>query len=470
MNTERIFYYFEKLNQIPRGSGDVSKAADFLEDFAKEHSLKCRRDTADNVVIFKDGSKGYETLEPVILQGHTDMVCQKSESSNINFETDGIKTYVDGDFLRAEETTLGADNGIAVAMVLAILESDDYAHPPIEAIFTSDEEIGMIGAGKLSLDDINAKRMINIDAEEPETLTVSCAGGSDFQIVLPFEKRAVSGKSGKIRIKGLKGGHSGVEIHKGRVNANILMGRILNYLNNKTELEICSVNGGDKANAITLSAVAELIADDKFEKVAREYIEVLKAELSAREPELEIEIEVGKTVSAEVITQKEKLIFLLACSPDGVMDMSAEIEGLVETSLNMGILKTEENQVVIHYALRSNKQSSLDALEEKLICFANQTECKTERFGHYPPWEFNDNSKLQKLYIESYKEKFGKEPVVSAIHAGLECGMFASRIENFDCIAIGPEILDAHTINERLRISSVQDIFEVIVKVLEKMK
>ena len=410
------------------------------------------------------------------MQGHLDMVCQKTPDCPIDFEKDGLDIYIDGDFIKAKGTTLGADNGIAVAMIMAILESCDLEHPPIEAVFTTDEEIGMIGAVKLSLDKLKGKKMINIDSESPEIITVSCAGGSDFEMTVPVKRERVSGKKLTLTVKGLKGGHSGVEINSGRVNANILMARILNFAKAAGEFEIISINGGDKGNAIPLCSTAELVvSENESEKLVSElkaYAAEIKNEIAERESGFEFEASAEENGEFEVLSRelRDKLIFTLLCAPNGVMEMSAEIENLVETSLNLGILKTERDKITVLFALRSNKQSALEFLEEKLKVFSSCIECEVKTGGHYPPWEYNGNSELQKLYKEKFNEKFGYEPSVEAIHAGLECGIFSSGIKGLDCISIGPEMHDIHTVNERLSISSTKAVFEIVVNILKECK
>lgn len=474
LSPERVFKYFEEISSIPRGSGNMERISRYCVDFAEAHSLKVTRDGANNVVIFKGGSAGYEDSQPVILQGHLDMVCQKTAECDIDFEKDGIDVYVDGDFVRANGTTLGADNGIAIAMIMAVLESDTIAHPPIEAVFTTDEEIGLIGAGKLDMSVLSGKKMINIDSEDPSVLTVSCAGGSDFMLILPFERKAARGRKVVISLNGLQGGHSGVCIDKGRVNADVLMGRVLNYAKSAADFGIVSVSGGDKGNAIPLACVAELISE-KAEVLAEktaEYLDVIKAEISAREPGFEYSVSVTDGAEDKVLDPAagDKLIFTLLCAPNGVQEMSAEIDGLVETSLNLGVLRTEESRAVMQFALRSNKQSALCFLEEKLLSFAGMLRCETETGGHYPPWEYKEKSELQKMYKTAYAEKHGEEPAVEAIHAGLECGLFSSAIDGIDCISIGPRMYDIHTVNERLSISSTAETFEVLKSVLKMCK
>lgn len=474
LEPKSVFKYFEEISHIPRGSGNMEKISAYCMEFAKKHSLKAVCDDANNVIIYKNGTEGYEKSEPVILQGHLDMVCQKTENKEIDFEKDGIDIKIEGNYITADGTSLGADNGIAVAMIFAILESDSIPHPPIEAVLTADEEIGMIGAGKLSFEGLKGKKMINIDAEESETITVSCAGGRDFVISLPINKVAVKGTKISLEVKGLKGGHSGVEINSGRVNADILMGRILNFAQNATKFDIVSIDGGEKSNAIPNFSRVCMVVDDahEFVKALEVYIKTVKKEILDREPGFDIEIKINGKEECLALDKEtcKKLIFLLNCVPNGVQEMSVVIENLVESSLNLGILKTEEEQIILHFALRSNKVSAIDFMEEKLCAIASFLECKAEVFGSYPPWEFNENSKLQKLYKEKYAEKFGTEPLVVAIHAGLECGVFSDGIKDLDCIAIGPELKDVHTVNEKLNISSTQEIFDLILNVLKECK
>lgn len=469
---QRVFKYFEDICGIPHGSGDMDKIADYCVEFAKSHSLKHVRDTANNVIIYKNGTAGYENAEPVILQGHLDMVCQKTEESNIDFENDGLEIFVDGDFVKARGTTLGADNGIAVAMILAILESEEYSHPPIEAVFTTDEEIGMVGAKKLDMSLLNGRKMINIDSEEENAVTVSCAGGSDFKVSLPISKAYKSGTEITVILKGLQGGHSGIEIDKGRVNANILAGRFLKHLADITDFDIIAIDGGDKGNAIpNLCRIKLCVADaEVFKNEAEKYLEVIKNEISEREKDFTAIITLGAKGDYFVFDNelKRALIFVLLCTPNGIIEMSKSIEGLVETSLNLGILATEEENVTMLFTLRSNKKSVHVALEEKLKGFFGILNCSIEVWGHYPPWEFVENSPLQKLYIDTYKDIIGVEPSVVAIHAGLECGTFSDALPGLDCISIGPDLYDVHTVNEKMSISSTERIFRVLTSLLAK--
>ncbi len=474
LNPKRVFHYFEQLSQIPHGSGNMEEISQYCIEFAIEHSLKCILDTANNIVIFKNGTTGYENSEPIILQGHLDMVCQKTPESTIDFLKDGLDLYVDGDFIKAHGTTLGADNGIAVAMVLSILESDNIPHPPIEAVFTTDEEVGMVGARALDMSVLHGKRMINLDSETEDIVTVSCAGGSDFRVNIPIKATTKQGTLVTLEIKGLQGGHSGVEINKNRVNANTIAGRILNELNSQFDYDIISINGGDKANAIPNRCVVKLCASDAEDFVlsAQKCYDIIKNEIADREPDFALEISVDDIGEYLVLDTKikNKIIYTLLCAPNGVIEMSNEIAGLVQTSLNLGVLMTCDDSIIIHFALRSNKNSSLEFLEKRLCAFFDNLDLNYETFGHYPPWEYKAESTLREIYCASYFEAFGTQPKVKAIHAGLECGVFADGIKGLDCISIGPEMHDVHTTQEKLSISSTQRMYDLIIKILEKLK
>lgn len=474
LKPERVFYYFKQISDVPRGSGNCRGVALYCRNFAINHNLKYIKDEAQNVVIFKNGTPGYENSEPVILQGHTDMVCQKTENATTDFINRGIELFVDDDFLKAKETTLGADNGIAVAMILAILESENIPHPPIEAVFTSDEEIGLIGAGKLDKSLLSAKKMINLDSEEDDTVTVSCAGGCHFLAKAPVIYQEKNGTKITVTLKGLKGGHSGVEINNNRVNADTLAGRFLNHIKSICDFDIINIGGGDKDNAIPNKCVIELcVADaDLLIEKATEYLDIIKAEIADRESSFTFTFDKGESASYKVLSDeiKNKLIFVLTCVPNGVLEMSAEISGLVQTSLNLGILKIENSILSFHFGLRSNKKSGLSFLVEKLQAFFDSVNMENSTNGHYPPWEYKEASQLRDLYKEVYTDYFGKAPKVEAIHAGLECGVFADAIDEIDCISIGPALYDVHTVNEKLSISSTENVFNILLKILAKLK
>lgn len=473
LKQKRIFEIFGEICSIPHGSGNCQLITKYCVDFAKKLGLKYHTDEAGNVVIFKNGTAGLKNRPPVILQGHIDMVCQKDKNSAINFETDGLSVVYDGDFVFADGTTLGGDNGIAVAMIFAILESDAYAHPPIEAVLTTDEEIGMIGVGKLDMSVLTAKQMINIDAEEDDSVIVSCAGGCDVNVEMPVKFCGKLGSKLIVEIKGLKGGHSGVEIGNNRVNSNIVAGKILNSLP-KQDFDIISINGGNKGNAITNLTTIELCTSNPFalkDKV-NEISNIIYKQIKFCEPDFVVETKIA-TDSQEfrVLDEKVKndIIFILDCIPNGVIEMSAEIENLVETSLNLGILQTKDSSIRLLTSLRSNKEAALYELSDKITLFFGNFNCNIETSGFYPPWEFKSGSSMQKIYTEAYQNVTGKTPKVEAIHAGLECAVFASKICDIDCIAVGPNLYDVHTVNEKLSISSTEKIFNILIEVLKNL-
>ncbi len=469
----KVFEYFEKLAEIPHGSGNMKKISDWCIDFANKRGLRAIKDSACNVIIYKNGTHGHENLAPVILQGHLDMVCQKNPDCDFDFEKDGLDLLIDGDFVKANGTTLGADNGIAVAMILALLDSHDIPHPPIEAVFTTDEEVGMLGAMVLDMNLLKAARMINLDSEDMDTVTVACAGGMDFTAEMPLVRTSKEGFAISIILDGLEGGHSGVEIGKNRTNAAILLGRVLNHLSLSFPYDIITLSGGDRSNVITRRAMAQiLVKDTSCEKQIKEYLNTVKTELSASEPNFDHSIETSSKGTFSIIDKstKDAIVSLLSTSPQGVAAMSAEIPGLVETSQNLGILTCTDQTLTFGYSLRSSKTSALLWLEERMRAHFSRAVAKCSTGGAYPPWEFCNNSSLQKVYNECFSSVFGKVPDTVSIHAGLECGIFSSKIKNFDCISIGPELHDIHTPLERMSISSVEKLWRVLLKVLENLE
>lgn len=469
----RVFEIFEEMCAIPHGSGDMEKISEWCVEFARARGLKCIKDDACNVVIFKNGARGYENSTPVILQGHLDMVCQKTEDSDHDFEKDGLDLFIDGDMLGAKNTTLGGDNGIGSAIILALLDSTDLPHPPLEAVFTTDEEIGMLGALRLDMSLLHGKHMINLDSEEPDVVTVSCAGGADIKIDVPVKRVHRSGECLKITLDGMKGGHSGVEINKNRVNASILMGRVLNHLGASINYGLVSLSGGDKTNAIVRSATAEIFLHnaETVKKELLEYLETVKSEIISAEPEFTYSVSVNKNENASLIADKTaELITFLATVPQGVATMSADIEGLVESSQNLGIMKTDEDKVTLIFSLRSSKISAMKWLEERLYALAKPLDAEISVSGIYPPWEYLAESKTRDIWCKCAEEISGAPVRVEAIHAGLECGVFASGIDGLDCISVGPELRGIHTVEERLKISSVEVLWKILTRTLEQMK
>ncbi len=469
---KRIIEIFESLNKIPRGSGNMEKIADFIVEFASKNNLRYVRDEFNNVIVYKEASPGYENKSPVILQGHLDMVCQKEEGKTFDFDACGIDVFDDMGWLKAKGTTLGADNGIGVAMTLEILENPGLCHPLIEAVFTTDEEIGMIGAAGLDTSLLKGKTLVNLDSED-EDLTVSCAGGSDFIAKIPVEKVKTKGDKLTVKIWGLMGGHSGVEIHKGGENASCLMGKILEKLEQTVNINIIEIEGGDKANAITNNCKAEILTQDGELACAylKDILDGIKKDVQSKEPGFEYEVVKVDGCEADVFTKEStiKVTKFLANTLQGVQKMSDDIKGLVETSLNLGVLKTCSDHVFFHYALRSSKKDELEGLAVKMKEYALKFAATTEESGYYPPWEYKEDSKARLLFVKTYKEITGKDINVTAIHAGLECAVFASKIEGIDCIATGPVITGAHTTLEKANIKSMETIYKVIVDVLKNM-
>ena len=486
---QKVFEYFEEICAIPHGSRDTKKISDYCVNFAKNHNLRYIQDEFNNIVIFKNGTKGYEDSKPVILQGHLDMVCEKENDCQIDFSKDGLDIYVDDDFVKAKGTTLGGDDGIAVAMALAILDSDDIPHPPIEAVFTVDEEIGMLGAAAFDYSVLEGRTMLNIDSEEEGHLLVSCAGGVTATCHLPVQFEETKGLKVFIKVTGLMGGHSGVEIDKGRGNANRILGRVLYDLKERFDFNIISVNGGLKDNAIPREAIAEILVKNdsenisdinvdelynKIEKYISGYSNILANEYRLTDSDVKVVVEKhnGNVSEAKVFCKDSstKVITSLVNLPGGIEKMSRDIEGLVQTSLNMGILKTKEDEVIFSFCVRSSVESEKNELVQRLKCLMEMLLGNVECKGDYPAWEYKEDSVLRELMIEVYKELYGKEPMVDAMHAGVECGLFAGNLHGLDCVSFGPDIFDIHTPKERLSISSVERTWEFLLEILKKLQ
>ncbi len=471
LNPEKVFKYFEEISSVPRGSGRTEKIREYCENFAKERNLKYISDDADNIIFFKPAAANKENSEPVIIQGHLDMVWEKDEKCNINLETDSLELAVDGDYIYAEGTTLGGDDGVAVAMCLALLDSEDISHPPLEIVFTSDEEIGMIGATALDTSVLSGKRMINLDSEEEGTLWVSCAGGVRADISLEADYIENGDLTYKITVSGLHGGHSGAEIHKGYANANKVMGRLLAELKKQADFNIVDIFGGSADNAITRDSCCVIASKcddiaDLTEKIWKEIFD----EIKNTDPDAKAAVVSAEKAEISMSgTTTEKLINLLNELPSGVIAMSKEIDGLVETSLNLGILKHSDGKISFGFAVRSGKDAERVKLSEDLRKIAEKFACSIAFNSEYPAWEYKKDSELQKIMAETYLDMFGKEMKVTAIHAGLECGLFCGKIKGLDCVSLGPDIYDIHTPCEKLSISSTARIWEYLLKVLETL-
>lgn len=473
-----VFKYFEELSQIPRGSGNEKEVSDYLVSFAKEHNLECVQDSALNVVIKKKATTGYENSPAVVLQGHMDMVCEKNIDIEHDFSKDPLKLKIIDDMVYATETTLGADNGIAVAMGLAILSSNEYEHPSIELLVTTSEETGMYGAMALDPKNIEGRTLINIDSEEEGVLLVSCAGGITAKTTIPAAWEAIDGNLVPyiIKIRGLKGGHSGMEIDKERGNSNKLMGRILMCILSEIDFRLSSLNGGSKHNAIPRETDAVILVrpEDKAlaEKKISECGELFKTELRASDSDVRVEFEVLPTMIEEMLSKEStnNVVNYLYLVINGVTSMSMDIKGLVESSLNLGVISTHNDSIEFISSIRSSVRSLKNELYNRLVVTAKLNGGSVASEGGYPEWSYNPDSKIRVIFEEVYEKMYGKKPHITAIHAGLECGLFAEKFGELDAISFGPNLYDVHTPNEHMSIASVQRMWEYLLKVLKNVK
>lgn len=473
----RVLYYFEEICKIPHGSGDTKKISDYCVSFAKEHRLKYQQDACNNVIIWKDGTKGYEGFAPVMLQGHLDMVCEKEADCDINFETDGLCLQEQDGIVTAKGTTLGGDDGIAVAYALAILEADSYPHPPLEVVFTVDEEIGMLGATAMDCSSLHAKRMLNLDSEDEGHLLVSCAGGVTAQVFLPISHESANGVKCRISIGGLMGGHSGVEIDKGRANACLILGRVLYELQKEVPFALCSLNGGLKDNAIPRQADAVVVIREEWQSVMSKKLEQIMSEVKHEfletDPFIVVEKNKESMAEGELAMTKDsadKVITALLCLPGGIQKMSFQIKGLVQTSLNLGIMKTEKDSVSFSFSVRSSVESEKKALLARIKCLTEQLGGTVCCSGDYPAWEYMENSELRDLMCQIFEEQYGTKPMVEALHAGVECGIFAGKIKGLDCVSFGPDMKDIHTPKESMDVRSVERTWKYLLEILRRLK
>ena len=467
-----VFGFFEEICAIPHGSRNTKAISDYLVAFAKARGLRYIQDEVNNVIIFQEGTCGYEDHAPVILQGHMDMVCEKDASCPLDMAVDGLDIAHDGRYVFAKGTTLGGDNGIAVAYALALLDDPTIPHPPLEVVITVDEEIGMLGAAAIDLSELKSRILLNLDSEDEGVFTVSCAGGATATISLNAERRAVYGPCVRLCVDGLQGGHSGAEIHKNRANANKVMGEFLSRIQAIMPLCLTSFAGGSKDNAIPRSCQANVVAMGMNLERINGIAEALQAEVREQynEPEatvqaFDIDALGGNALPTEVTA---KVIGLLCSTPNGVQAMSQEMPGLVQTSLNMGIAKLG-NTMKMTFSVRSSVNSEKQELLGKLKELAAFYGADYSQMGEYPAWEYKADSKLRSIMVDTYTRMYGKEPEVLAIHAGLECGLLSEKIEGLDCISLGPQAYDIHTPRERLSIASTQRFWSYLCEVLKQM-
>ena len=467
-----VFGYFEEICSIPHGSGNTKMISDYLVSFAKEHGLRYIQDELNNVIIFQNGTCGMEDHEPVILQGHMDMVCEKDAACPIDMAVEGLDVTHDGFCVSAKGTTLGGDDGIALAYAMALMADTTIPHPPLEVIITVDEETGMYGAAGIDLSMLKGKKLINLDSEDEGVFTVSCAGGCRATIALNVERRAVYGPCIRLAVDGLQGGHSGAEIHKNRANANKVMGEFMSRIQKLMPLCLTNLSGGSKDNAIPRSCQATMVAMGINLQRINTIAEELQAEIREQYDEPEVTIQAfdvdalgGNGLSTE---STAKIIGLLCAAPNGVQKMSDDIPGLVQTSLNLGIAKLGERFTATFSVRSSVNTEKLELLEQlKKLCEFYEG-VYTEK-GDYPAWEYKKDSELRDTMVKVYTEMYGKAPEVLAIHAGLECGLLGEKIPGLDCVSVGPQMHDIHTNRERLEIASTRRTWNFLLEVLKAL-
>lgn len=460
---KKVFEYFEDLCAIPHGSGNTKQISDYCAAFAKAHGFSYTQDKLNNVIIRKDASKGYEGSQTVILQGHLDMVCEKDSTSSIDFLKDGLSLSLNGDFVSANGTTLGGDDGIAVAMALSVLDDESALHPPLEVLFTTDEETGMYGAAGLDVSNLKGKILLNIDSEDEGILTAGCAGGARAEIkkAVAFGERK---KTRKIVVSGLSGGHSGVEIHKNRHNANKLMAELLSEIPN---FMLADIAGGAKDNVIPNMCECSLYTDCDLTEITYNFI---KEKYNSADPNLKITVTDGEELPVIDEAESRNIVNLICALPNGVQKMNAQIPTLVQTSLNLGVLKTENSSLVCTFSVRSSVNSEKYELLNKLESISNEYGAQFSDHGHYPAWEYRENSHLRDVMIKTFEGLYGRKPTVDVIHAGLECGLFCDKIDGLDAVSFGPDLFDIHTPYERLSVSSVQRTYKFLCETLKALR
>ncbi len=472
LEPQLVFDYFEQLCAIPHGSHNTKAISDYLVRFAKEQGIRCIQDESNNIILFAPGTCGLETHEPVVLQGHMDMVCEKDADCSLNMETDGLDLAHDAVSVFARGTTLGGDDGIAVAYAMALIADQSIPHPPLEVIITVDEEVGMLGASAIDVSMLAGRKMINLDSEDEGVFTVSCAGGARASLSLKVERKMVYGPCVRLSVDGLQGGHSGAEIHKDRANANKVMGEFMSRILKLMPLCLTSFSGGSKDNAIPRACQANVVAMgiglERINAVAQE----LQAELREKydEPEVTIQAFDVDALGGNSLTTEDtaRAVALLNAVPNGVQSYSADIPGLVQTSLNLGIAKLGE-QFTLTFSVRSSVNQEKEELLQKLRDLCAFYEGSYSQKGEYPAWEYRKDSPLRDIMVKVYQQLYGKEPQVVAIHAGLECGLLGDKLPGLDCVSVGPQMHDIHTSREKLEIASTRRVWEFLCAVLKEL-
>ncbi|PFE01079.1 aminoacyl-histidine dipeptidase [Bacillus cereus] len=473
-----VFYHFAEISKVPRGSGNEKEISDYLVKFAKDRNLEVVQDEALNVIIKKPATKGYENVPAIIIQGHMDMVCEKNQTTVHDFEKDPIELRIVGDMLYANQTTLGADNGIAVAYALALLDSTDIDHPALEVVITTEEETTMGGAFAVDPKHFDGKIFINIDSEEDHKLLVSSAGGAKAveTISVVWEEISADLAAYRLYVGGLKGGHSGMEIDKQRGNANKVLGRVLHDLSNEIQFNMSEIHGGLKTNAIPRESVATILlsANDvhKAEEKVADWTRILQEELRAIDPDVHVSLtkleeKVEKVFAKE--TQKQ-LISSLFLIPNGIQSMSMDIKGLVESSTNLGVIETLHNEIKLRNEVRSSVSSLKQHITNEIKYIAELVGAKFEKESEYPEWPYNPNSSIRDLFEKVHKEKYNKDVEIFAVHAGIECSVFVQKMPELDAISFGPDIFNVHTPDEHISISSVINNWGYFIDVMRETK
>ncbi len=478
LTAHTVFHYFAEISKIPRGSGNERAISNYLVEFAKAQQLEVVQDEALNVIIKKAATKGYEQAPTVILQGHMDMVCEKNQGTIHDFETDPIQLRIIDDMLYATDTTLGADNGIAVAYALALLAATDLPHPPLEVVITTAEETTMGGAIAVDAEHFNGKLLINLDSGEDGKLLVSSAGGVHLTQVLPIEWAQAPSEHAayRIHISGLQGGHSGIDIDLERGNANKLLGRLLHDLTAQVNYSLQQLNGGLQSNAIPREAEATILIPvaqvEKMKEILGSWDEVYKNELQLSDQGVAITFEERESASHKVFSEhtKEYTITSLLLLPNGVQGMSRGIKGLVESSTNLGVVETTDTEVRFENEIRSSVKSMKKAIATEVTTIARLLGSTVTVDKDYPEWAYEPTSKLKALFEQTYREKYEEDIEVIAVHAGIECGIFTDKIPGLDAVSIGPDMFEIHTPNEHLSIPSTINNWEYLTYTLEKIK
>lgn len=473
LEPRELFRCFEMICSVPHGSGNTRAVSDIIEGLAWERGLEYRRDALGNVVVFSEASPDRAAEPTLILQAHTDMVCAAAEGCVVDFRTEGLKLRVEDGFIRAEGTSLGADDGIAVAMMLALLGDASLSHPRLECVFTVDEEIGLVGANALDVSVLRGRRMINLDNEEEGVVLIGCAGGICLSCRLPLEFSQAQGAFYRLKIDGLLGGHSGTEIVSQRGNANKLLARTLAALQYSADFRIAAAEGGFQDNAIPRSAQALLVSDSGADALSAAVAAVaaeLAEEYSVADPGLRVTLlpDGAGSIQALLPQEQDKLLFALNQTPDGVIRMSDRIAGLPETSLNLGIMRLDEGGLRLAFMLRSMINSADEALRERIVSFFDHIDGEATVTSRYDAWEYRRESPLRDMCVAVYEEAFSERPRVGSIHAGLECSVIAAKFPDMDCVSLGPTMEDVHTAEERLDIASAARTYEYIKKIIER--